>query len=126
MLHVNSPPSTAQAFLAGPCHYAESGNRILIHATAALIQLPNKLLRTNLKSAFYHKTARMQYQKHYNLPPATFDKVSQVSYNPPRSKEGAMVYLDPINGKFFSTQSLSCGFASPCIGAPVARRVLPV
>jgi hypothetical protein len=126
MLHVNSPPSTAYVFLSGLCHYAESGNRILIHATAALIQLPNKLLRTCLKSAFYHKTAGMQYQKYYNLPPATFDKVSQVRYNPPRSKEGAMIYLDPINGEFFSTQSLSCGFASPCTGAPVAWRVLPV
>jgi len=34
-----------------------------------------------------------------------------------------MIYLDPVNGKVLSTQSLGCGFASPCTGAPAAGRV---
>jgi hypothetical protein len=122
MLHGNSPPSTAYVFLSGLRHDVESGNRILIYATAALIQLPNKLLRTCLKNVFYHRCSSRQGQTQKQ----SFDKALLVSYNSPRSKEGAMIYLDPINGKSFSTQSLSCDFASPCTGAPVARRVLSV
>ena len=47
-------------------------------------------------------------------------KREQVQYD---ATEGAMIYLDRINGKFLSTQSLGCGFASPCTGAPTAGRV---
>jgi hypothetical protein len=63
MLHANSPPLDCIKVPPLQSHYGESGNRILIHATAALIQLPDKLLRTVLRREFYHKTLGMQDPK---------------------------------------------------------------
>ena len=40
--------------------------------------------------------------------------------------DGAVIYLDCINGKFLSAQSLGCGFALPRTGAPVARKTFSV